>query len=299
MTFSQLEYVLEINRVGSVSQAAKNLFVSQSSVSVALNSLEKELGFPVFVRSRKGLIPTQRGTNVIHHAASICESHRLMTATPQNSFTNVRISAISIPPVQNAFLRLVQENRERRDIIFSIASEASSLNKLKVFNLELAFSMVLAPHLLSLQKAIHSHGLEYTNVCTMPCAIRLGKDHRLFNAENVTLLDLEDDLFLDSKNAEVSAAMLSSGVLSVRPNRIITATQHQVRHALVDNGLAYEIAPYIPAMHANTTDRHYFPLKDISYKVIAASNPQHPKSPEILRFFKLLQEEVKACGLQE
>ena len=298
MTFSQLEYVLEINRVGSVSLAAKNLFISQSSVSVALNSLEKELGFPIFVRSRKGLVPTQRGANVIHHAASICESQRLMTAAPENSFTNIRISSVSIPPVQNAFYRLVEENRDRRDIIFSMTAEPGSLKMLKVFNLELSFLMVLSPHMLTVENNIRSQGLDSTYVCTIPCAIRLGKGHRLFHAENVTLLDLEDDLFLDSKNAEVSAAMLTSGVLSVKPNRIITATQHQVRHTLIDNGLAYEISPYIPAIHAASADRRYFPLKDVSYKVLVASNPQHPKSPEILRFLKLLQDEVKACGLQ-
>jgi DNA-binding transcriptional LysR family regulator len=56
---------LEIHRTGSVTQAAKNLFVTQSSVSIALSALEKELGFPIFIRSKKGLTPTPRGATII------------------------------------------------------------------------------------------------------------------------------------------------------------------------------------------------------------------------------------------
>ena len=42
MTFQQLQYLLEVNRTGSFTTAAKNLFVTQSSVSNAITSLEKE-----------------------------------------------------------------------------------------------------------------------------------------------------------------------------------------------------------------------------------------------------------------
>ena len=79
MTFPQLQYLLEIHRAGSITQAAKNLFVSQSSVSVALNAIETELGFPVFIRNRKGLVPTPQGVEAIAHAKRIVESYQLMT----------------------------------------------------------------------------------------------------------------------------------------------------------------------------------------------------------------------------
>ena len=46
MTIQQLEYLLEVNRAGSITAAAKNLFVTQSSVSCAVGALEAELGIP-------------------------------------------------------------------------------------------------------------------------------------------------------------------------------------------------------------------------------------------------------------
>lgn len=47
MTFQQLQYLLEVNRTGSFTAAAKNLYVTQSSVSNAITTLENEIGTPI------------------------------------------------------------------------------------------------------------------------------------------------------------------------------------------------------------------------------------------------------------
>ncbi|TMU98706.1 LysR family transcriptional regulator [Streptomyces sp. DASNCL29] len=51
---------LEIYRTGSLSAAAQRLGVTQPAVSGQLARLEEQLGEPLFVRSRKGVAPTQR-----------------------------------------------------------------------------------------------------------------------------------------------------------------------------------------------------------------------------------------------
>ena len=44
MNLNQLKYVIEIARTRSINKAASNLFVSQSVLSTAIISLEKEIG---------------------------------------------------------------------------------------------------------------------------------------------------------------------------------------------------------------------------------------------------------------
>ena len=65
MTIQQLQYILEVNRTRSITQAAKNLYVTQAGISSAISSLEDELGFQIFSRSWQGAIPTERGAKVI------------------------------------------------------------------------------------------------------------------------------------------------------------------------------------------------------------------------------------------
>lgn len=71
MNFRQLEYVLEVDRCGSINKAAQVLFVSQPAVSSAVRELEAELGFSVFTRSSKGITSTEEGRKFIAAARQI------------------------------------------------------------------------------------------------------------------------------------------------------------------------------------------------------------------------------------
>ena len=59
MTLLQLRYLIAVAQCGSISAAAHRLFVSQSSLSVAVRDLERETGVTVFERSRKGITLTR------------------------------------------------------------------------------------------------------------------------------------------------------------------------------------------------------------------------------------------------
>lgn len=61
MKEERLRYLAEINRQHSISAAAKNLFLSQASLSSTLRETEKELGFPVFERTHRGSAYAGRG----------------------------------------------------------------------------------------------------------------------------------------------------------------------------------------------------------------------------------------------
>jgi len=50
MNLQQLRCVLEIARVGSVTKAAQNLYISQPNLSRTIKELEKELGVSLFRR---------------------------------------------------------------------------------------------------------------------------------------------------------------------------------------------------------------------------------------------------------
>lgn len=54
MTIQQLQYVLEVSRTGSISKAARNLFLSQPNISNSIKNLEQELGATLFIRTSQG-----------------------------------------------------------------------------------------------------------------------------------------------------------------------------------------------------------------------------------------------------
>lgn len=72
MTIQQCKYVLEIAKTGSFSEAAKQLFVAQSSLSISVKSLEQELGIKIFERSGNGIYLTDDGEEFVSYATQIC-----------------------------------------------------------------------------------------------------------------------------------------------------------------------------------------------------------------------------------
>ena len=81
MTIQQLQYVLEISRTGSVSKAAKTLYLSQPNLSNAIKNLENELGITIFERTPMGMQLTASGMKLAKKATSIMADIQEITRT--------------------------------------------------------------------------------------------------------------------------------------------------------------------------------------------------------------------------
>ena len=62
-----------MERVGSITQAAHNLYMAKPNLSKALKELERELGFSIFKRTSVGVKVTEEGTQFLYHAKRIME----------------------------------------------------------------------------------------------------------------------------------------------------------------------------------------------------------------------------------
>ena len=71
MHTSYLQYMVEIERTRSITQAAANLFLSQPNLSRILHEIEEQLGYAIFERSNRGVRPTEEGTAFLQHAKRI------------------------------------------------------------------------------------------------------------------------------------------------------------------------------------------------------------------------------------
>lgn len=68
---AQIESFLAVVRRGTVSRAAETLFVTQPALTARIQSLERELGSPLFARSGRGLRLTDAGRAFLPHAERV------------------------------------------------------------------------------------------------------------------------------------------------------------------------------------------------------------------------------------
>ncbi|MDO3433196.1 MULTISPECIES: LysR family transcriptional regulator [Rhizobium] len=73
-TLRQIQYFVAVAEQGSVTRAAQNLSISQSSVTEALKELETDLGVELFERHPRGLTITHNGHQFLRHATKILAS---------------------------------------------------------------------------------------------------------------------------------------------------------------------------------------------------------------------------------
>ena len=144
MTLQQMQYILEIDRCGSMNKAAQNLFVSQSALSSAVHEIERDLGITVFRRSNRGITLTEDGQELIAQISPIVEqSRRLSNYYQRRNDTDrvhLSISAQRYPFCAKAFVsffnaltpRSLQLSLKETDMAAVIGDVASGQSDLGV-----------------------------------------------------------------------------------------------------------------------------------------------------------------------
>ena len=91
------KYVIEVERTRSISQAAENLFMAQPNLSKAIKEMEDTLGFNIFERSSKGVIPTMQGKEFLVYARNIVSQLEKIESIAKPNSAELQFLKVSIP----------------------------------------------------------------------------------------------------------------------------------------------------------------------------------------------------------
>lgn len=78
MNLNVLRYALEVEKSRSITGAAKQLFISQPNLSRDIRELEEEIGFSIFSRNSRGVVPTQRGREFLQLARKAVRQYQAL-----------------------------------------------------------------------------------------------------------------------------------------------------------------------------------------------------------------------------
>ncbi len=95
MNISHIKYIAEIEKTGSITKAAANLFMGQPNLSKAVRELENELGIKIFRRTTKGVEPTAEGREFIVKAKTVLEQFSELESAYKPSGTVKKRLAVS------------------------------------------------------------------------------------------------------------------------------------------------------------------------------------------------------------
>ena len=115
MNILQLKYVIEVEKTGSISKAAKNLYMSQSRLSKAIKELEESMGIAIFKRTSKGAVPTGKGGEFIASAKGILsrfERLEMIYNPLKNGIVSLEASVPRASYISEVFSEYIAENND-------------------------------------------------------------------------------------------------------------------------------------------------------------------------------------------
>lgn len=130
MNIQYLKYVVEVDKMGSINKAAKNLYMGQPNLSAAIKELEKDLGISIFYRSKKGVVPTKEGEKFLVYAKKIISDinqlESLYTANADSTI-HFSIAACRATYITIAVSNFINDLKNKKEMTVNF-NETNSLN---------------------------------------------------------------------------------------------------------------------------------------------------------------------------
>ena len=240
MNTTYLNYALEIERVGSISQAAQNLYMAQPNLSKAIRELEKELGFTIFKRTAKGVRPTEAGTEFLYHARQIMEQVGAVERISQHIGTDKLKYKISIPRgsyIVDGFTSFLSELELEKGMEVTI-NETNALGTIsnvadRGYNLGIIrYQMLDETHYLTMLKNNH---LTYETIWEFEYVLVMSKNHPLANRETITPEDLSEYTKITHGDIELPHVRRINHEAEMTPRNVIYVYERGSQFDLLTN----------------------------------------------------------------
>jgi DNA-binding transcriptional LysR family regulator len=266
MTLQQLKYIIEIANCGSMSEAAKRLYISQPSLSNAVKELESELGLKIFIRTNRGISLTKEGTEFLGYARQVNEQAELLEARFLNTKPVKRHFSVSTQHYSfavNAFVSLIKQySYEEYEFTLRETRTYEIIEDVKRLRSEIGILYLSAFNYKVMEKLIAENGLIFHPLFQADPHIFVSKKNPLAQKMRVTLDDLQAYPCLSFEQGEVNSFYFSEEILSTafRKKSIFVSDRATLFNLLIGlNG--YTISTGIISAELNGEDIVSVPLE--------------------------------------
>ncbi|MFA5341680.1 MAG: LysR family transcriptional regulator [Clostridia bacterium] len=206
-----LKYAVEVEKTGSISRAAQNLYMNQPQLSKAIRELESSLGIEIFDRKPTGVFPTKKGAEFLVYAKNILMQIDSMQSLSRPEVKKGQMLNVSVPRasyVSNAFTQFLQgldkdlgmdiDYRETHSVR-TMKSISEGSNDIGIIRYQMKFE---AYFLTALQK----YGLRHEDIFEFEYLLLMSQGHPLADKEVIDYKDLID--FVEIVHGDISVPSL-------------------------------------------------------------------------------------------
>lgn len=299
MRIQQLHYIIKIVETGSMNEAAKQLFITQPSLSNAVRDLEREMGIEIFIRNPKGITLTKDGVEFLSYARQVVEQTALLEERYKSQGHTRELFSVSAQHyafVVNAFVSLLKEtDMTRYELFLRETRTYEIIDDVKNFRSEIGVLFLNSYNQDVLTKMFDDNHLTYTNLFKARPHIFVSKSNPLADRKIVSMSDLEDFPYLSYDQGIHNSFYFSEEIMSqISHKKSIVVSDRATLFNLMIGLDGYTIATGILNSNLNGDNIVSIPLDvDDEIDIIYLKHEKANLSKMGEKFIDYLLEEVK------
>ena len=266
MTLQQLKYALTIADCGSMNEAAKQLFISQPSLSETMKELETEIGLDIFLRSNRGIVITPEGEEFLGYARQVTEQFGLL----QSKYIDKKVKEKFSVSTQHytfavkAFVETVKQiGMEQYEFAVHETTTISVIENVKNFKSEIGVLYENDFNEKVLNKMFKENGLEFVELFSCDTFVYLWSGHPLAKQDVITMEELDEYPCLSFDQGKNNSLYLAEEMKSTYEyRRLIKANDRATLLNLMIGLNAYTLCSGIICEDLNGNDYKAVPLNE-------------------------------------
>lgn len=193
-----MRYLVAIAACGSISAAAQQLFVAQSSISGALKEVERETGITVFKRSKSGMEPTLEGLELIGMVSQVVQLDELIASRyrlgrAQEDAAQLAVSSQRYAFVTQAVAAMMRQHAAGAySFVLRETDTQEVIADVRTLRSELGVLCLTARNRSVLMREIDRAGLEFHPLAVAPPRVLVSEQHPLVSNGCVALEQLAE-----------------------------------------------------------------------------------------------------------
>lgn len=218
MTLQQLRYVVAVAEKGTISEAAKELFISQPSLTNAIKDLEKEMQITIFNRTNKGVIISNEGDEFLGYARQVLEQSNLLEEKYLNAkerSPHFSVSCQHYSFAVNAFVDVIREfGGNKYDFTLRETQTHEIIEDVSRLRSEIGILYTSSINQDVIMKLIRQNDLKFEELFLAKPHVFISSKHPLADRDYLSLDDLEEYPYLSFEQGEYNSFYFSEEILS-------------------------------------------------------------------------------------
>ena len=294
MTIQQCKYVMEIHSTGSFTEAAKGLFVAQSSLSASVKQLEEELGIRIFERSRNGAVLTVEGAEFVRYASELVMKNdfimkryrsadlgpRLYVSTQHYDFI-ADVFCNFVAEISDKSYSLSLQEKETYEVIRDVEVAYSDIGILAIKNEDFDI----------MSRYLQNKGVVFSPILRVAPHVFLRRGHPLADKASLLYEQLSGYPYLSYEQGTHSDSWFAEEMIFgyCADKQIVISDRATLMNVLLKTD-AYTIGTGIMPSALNEQKIQSIPIEsDSCYSVGYIMRSDRSKTPMLERFLNLLQ----------